>query len=141
VARQVVFLSTDAMSGDPTKAERAEFDCWLESTAKAKPRDAEFSQAERELHHAWDLVTAGIKYTKAEVSRLDPQRQRIAQLVNALCIWRAGHRASDEAQASYEELKARVRQRRRRFREFEWMVRARMLHPERVPKRSGRLSS
>jgi hypothetical protein len=96
---------------------------------------------EKEVCHAWDLVAAGIEYTEAEVSRLDPQRQRIARLVNALCIWRAGHRVSDEAQVSYEELKARVRQRRRIFREFEWMVRARMLHPERVPKRSGRLSS
>jgi hypothetical protein len=89
---------------------------------------------DKELSEAWDLVTAGIGYTEAEVSRLDPQRQRIARLVNALRRWRARLRVSDEAQAAHEELKARIRQRRQVFREFEQMVRICMLlHPECVP--------
>jgi hypothetical protein len=42
---------------------------------------------EKEVYHAWDLVAAGIEYTEAEVSRLDPQRQRIARLVTDLPQW------------------------------------------------------
>lgn len=88
---------------------------------------------EEELDRAWWLVTNGIEYTQKDLLNLDPPQRRIVQLAEELRVWRAKLPVSEEAKRFQQELRARIRQRKRAFHELGCAVKLYLLHPECIP--------